>query len=89
MQKKPTEDELKSLELEQLIESVTDSSNFDLDARDRAMQDFKRNGRHSWIQRGIEISCNICPNHHGFFVTPDIMLTGIDENGNPILDKIT
>jgi cytochrome c1 len=43
---------------------------------------------HSWIQRGTEIICESCPFKHGFYVEPEKRLVGIDENGNPIIDKI-
>lgn len=43
---------------------------------------------HSWLQQGPEIFCNSCPFKHGFYVEPGNILKGIDESGNPILDKI-
>lgn len=42
---------------------------------------------HNWRQRGIEIFCTSCPFQHGFFVTPNEMLVGI-ENDMPVIKKI-
>jgi hypothetical protein len=88
VQKKLTEDEQKSLELDKLIEETQDRADFDTAERDRYMREFVKNGAHAWVQRGIEISCTICPNHHGFYVPPDIILKGVDAEGRAILDKI-
>lgn len=43
---------------------------------------------HSWIQRGTEITCESCPFKHGFYVEPGNILKSIDEDGNPVIDKI-
>ncbi len=42
---------------------------------------------HGWKQRGIEVICTTCPLTHGFYVKPNLMLTGIDENGEPVFKK--
>lgn len=43
---------------------------------------------HSWRQSGTVIHCESCPFDHAFYVDPGVLLTGIDEEGNPILDKV-
>jgi len=42
---------------------------------------------HNWRQRGQEIFCTSCPFSHGFFVSPDQQLVGI-ENDMPVIKKI-
>lgn len=42
---------------------------------------------HSWIQQGTEVRCDSCPFPHSFYLEPGFILKGIDENGNPIIDK--
>lgn len=29
---------------------------------------------HTWVQRGITVSCQSCPKEHGFFIAPNQML---------------
>jgi len=43
---------------------------------------------HTWIQQGTEVSCESCPFKHSFYLEPGLILKGIHENGNPIIDKI-
>lgn len=43
---------------------------------------------HSWRQRGTEVYCESCPFHHAFYLPPGNILTGIDDDGNPIVSKI-
>jgi len=44
---------------------------------------------HRWRQHGIHITCNTCPFAHGFTVTTDQLLAGIDESGYPVLKSIS
>ena len=43
---------------------------------------------HGWKQRGTQIICTTCPLQHGFYIKPGLMLTGIDENGEPKFEKV-
>jgi len=43
---------------------------------------------HSWMQQGTEVYCESCPFRHSFYVEPGYVLKGIDESGNPLIDKI-
>lgn len=44
---------------------------------------------HHWIQRGTVVSCETCPFHHSFYLQPGYILKGIDDDGKPILDRIS
>ena len=43
--------------------------------------------KHKWIQRGTHICCDSCQTPHGFYVNVEDMLTGINEDGSPIITK--
>lgn len=83
--KKLSENELREAKLDSLLEEVTYSAEVPLELRDEAL---RNRGSHNWLQRGIEVYCDLCPNQHGFYVTPNVILKGMDDNGKPILDKI-
>lgn len=44
---------------------------------------------HNWIQYGTEVVCDTCPFRHSFYLAPGNILKGIDEDGKPIIDKIS
>jgi hypothetical protein len=43
--------------------------------------------RHTWRQKGGWIICKSCENPHGFRISGEERLTGIDKEGNPIITK--
>lgn len=82
------EEQLKEKRLDELIERTSQNTDIDISSREEVLDNFRLHGNHNWTQRGIAIECTLCPNHHGFFVPPDVLLKGIDEGGRPILEKI-
>jgi hypothetical protein len=44
--------------------------------------------RHSWRQRGAYLICDSCPNEHGTWVGSKYRLTGVDDDGQPILTEV-
>lgn len=52
-----------------------------LEARERA-----RSTRHEWRLKGRGVlACTSCPFPHRTYIPTNLTLTGIDENGNPLL----
>lgn len=43
---------------------------------------------HSWRQIGASLECVSCEAPHGTHIGTGQILTGIDSNGNPILEKV-
>ena len=43
---------------------------------------------HHWSAKGGEVCCTICPNPHGFSLPPGWHLTGVEDDGTPVLDKV-
>lgn len=63
----------------------------DLDQLNRAREEMAKamlKTAHNWRQSGTLISCTSCPFGHGFAVVPGIHLTGVDDDGKPILTKV-
>lgn len=48
-------------------------------------REMNRQRKHKWRQRNNEIYCEGLHETHGFYISPEYLLTGIDENGNPLL----
>ena len=44
---------------------------------------------HQWIQMGNELKCTSCPFAHGTYIASDYQLYGIDEDGKPMIRKVT
>lgn len=43
---------------------------------------------HAWRQMGNMIECSSCPFAHGFALEPGHLMTGINENGFPIIETL-
>jgi hypothetical protein len=43
--------------------------------------------RHEWRQEGTHLVCRSCPSAHGHYIGIDKLMTGMDEKGNPIIEK--
>jgi hypothetical protein len=43
---------------------------------------------HHWRARGNEVCCTICPNPHGFSLPPGTHLTGVEDDGTPIIATV-
>lgn len=56
--------------------------------RDEEFNKILRN-HHVWRQKGNMIYCIACPFEHGNSVPSNILLTGTDEEGKPILLKLS
>jgi hypothetical protein len=44
-------------------------------------------GRHEWRQRGPYLVCVSCELQHAVFIGMDLIMTGLDKEGQPILKK--
>ena len=55
--------------------------------RKKALEEAKAR-KHAWVLKGRgKLVCTSCEYPHTAFIDPNLKLTGIDENGNPIFDK--
>lgn len=79
--------EIKSVD--DLIETVADLSQEEYEnIRQRALSEAVGR-KHSWVQRGRgKLVCNSCPFPHTAYIDPELRLMGLDEQGNPIFDKL-
>lgn len=50
---------------------------------------FKPNDRHGWIQQGPYLICKTCELDHATYIGIDKHLMGLDEKGQPILEKVS
>ena len=44
---------------------------------------------HMWRQEGTQLICQSCTFKHGTFIEPGYQLYGIDDNGSPMIRKIS
>ena len=42
---------------------------------------------HSWKQQGPLLICDSCPIQHSTFIGTKLYMTGMDKEGNPVLEK--
>ena len=72
-----------------------DNQNEEIEAKDKAdtetwdfnNPDFKfvPSANHDWRQRGPYLMCKSCDLEHGTYIGIEKIMTGIDENGKPII----
>jgi len=42
-------------------------------------------GNHKWRQQGFYLVCKSCDLQHAVYIGPDMIMTGLDKKGKPIL----
>lgn len=71
------------------VEEIQKEHTLDIDIKEiryRAIEESKSK-RHVWRQRGELVFCASCTNEHGINVGTAWRLVGIDEKGNPKLER--
>lgn len=49
---------------------------------------FVPKGNHEWRQKGPYLECKTCEIHHAVYVGVHKRMVGVDDKGNPILQKV-
>lgn len=70
---------------QQLEEAVVDKGDYETSSFEKPDYSFIPNGHHEYRQQGPYLVCKSCELHHGVYIGINKLMTGIDEQGNPIL----
>jgi len=65
--------------------NTVEVSELEIESRREAAKQRMRLAKHEWKQRGAWIKCSSCEYPHAFRIPMSKLMTGIDENGMPVL----